>query len=246
MSHALVIGGTKGLGKEVVKNFLNRDFGVSILSRNPPTDESLQDCHHISADLEELSGVSDWVEAILSFGGPLNYVVFCQRYRGEGDIWQGEMQVTLTATKVLMEALSNHFSLENNADRAIVVVSSVYAEYVGGSQPLGYHVAKAGLNQIVRYAAWDMGRKGIRVNGVMPLTYLKPESKDFYLSQESLMRLYEQFVPLKRMGEVEDSVSLIEFLCSPKASFINGQCIFVDGGVSVVWPEELARKISGI
>ena len=60
------------------------------------------------------------------------------------------------------------------------------------------------------------------------------------------MTLYRNFVPMGTIGRAEDSANLLEFLCSEKASFINGQAIFVDGGVSVIWPEELARSMSGI
>jgi NAD(P)-dependent dehydrogenase (short-subunit alcohol dehydrogenase family) len=78
----------------------------------------------------------------------------------------------------------------------------------------------------------------------MPLTYLKEESRNYYLSNEPLMRLYQQFVPIGTIGRVEDSANLLEFLCSEKASFINGQAIFVDGGVSVIWPEEIAKSMA--
>lgn len=129
-------------------------------------------------------------------------------------------------------------------DKAIGVVSSVYADFVGGSQPASYHVAKAGLNQLIKYYAWTMGQKDVRINGIMPLTYLKAESRDYYLAQPELMKLYSRFVPLKRLGTADDSANLLDFLCSDKAAFINGQCIFIDGGVSVIWPEELAKSLS--
>ncbi len=48
------------------------------------------------------------------------------------------------------------------------------------------------------------------------------------------------------MGDAEDSANLLDFLCSDKAAFVNGQCIFVDGGVSAVWPEEVARNLSNL
>lgn len=159
-------------------------------------------------------------------------------------MWSGELQVTLTATKALIEALQSYFDTDH--DCSITVVSSVYASFVGGSQPVGYHVAKAGLNHLVRYYAWQLGRQGIRVNSVMPLTYIKDESRDYYNGNRQLLQLYEDFVPLRRPGEATDSANLIEFLASEKASFINGQAIYVDGGVSVVWPEELARSLTGI
>ena len=97
-----------------------------------------------------------------------------------------------------------------------------------------------------RYFAVNLGRKGIRVNSVTPFTFLKDESKDFYVNNHELMDLYKSIVPLGRMGTAEDSSNLIEFLCSPSAKFINGQNIYVDGGLSLVWPETLARQLKSI
>ncbi len=243
LGHALVIGGTRGLGRLVANRFRDRGHTVSVLSRRAPEPPG-DGIRHIAADLETLTDTADIVDRVLEAGGLLQYVVFCQRYRGHGDPWHGELQVGLTATRLLVEGLREHFTAAG--DRAIGVASSVYAAFVGGSQPVGYHVVKAGLNQMVRYYAWELGRRGIRTNAVMPLTYVKPESQEFYNSQPRLLELYDRFVPLRRVGEAEDSANLLEFLCSDKAAFINGQCIYVDGGVSVVWHEELARGLAGV
>jgi NAD(P)-dependent dehydrogenase (short-subunit alcohol dehydrogenase family) len=56
------------------------------------------------------------------------------------------------------------------------------------------------------------------------------------------MALYDQLVPLRRMGDAGDSADALDFLCSKKAGFISGQCLYVDGGVSAVWPEEIAKR----
>jgi len=243
--HAVVVGGTRGLGRVVVERFLARGYAVSVVSRRAPALSDLgPGLRHAVADLETLDSAQDLVRRVVELAGPVRYIVFCQRYRGEGDPWRGELQVGLTATKLLIEGFVDHF--EDVPDRAIGVVSSVYADFVGSSQPVGYHVVKAGLNQMVRYYAWEMGRRGVRVNAIMPLSYIKPESRDFYLSKPDLLQLYDRFVPLRRMGNAEDSANLLDFLCSDKAAFINGQCIFVDGGVSVVWQEELAKKMGAV
>jgi NAD(P)-dependent dehydrogenase (short-subunit alcohol dehydrogenase family) len=240
--HVVVVGGSKGLGRAVSTRFAEQGYAVTVISRNPPTPET--GLKHVAADLETMTSSEAVVHEVLRVGGNIRYLIFCQRYRGSGDLWQGEIQVSLTATRLLINGFADHFC--QDGDRAIGVVSSVYAEFVGGSQPESYHVAKAGLNQLVKYNAWVMGRKGIRINAIMPLTYLKAESRDFYLANEALMRLYQQFVPMGTLGRAEDSANLLEFLCSEKASFINGQAIFVDGGVSVIWPEELAKSMAGL
>ena len=243
--HAVVVGGTRGLGLVVVERLLSRGFDVTIISRRPsPRHAGNSKTRHIEVDLEimeSLDGV--WTKACDSLG-EISYLILCQRFRGQGDPWEGEIQVGLTASRCLIEGFADHFT--SAGDRAIGVVSSVYAQFVGASQPVGYHVVKAGLNEMVRYYASTLGRRGIRVNAIMPLTYMKDESRQFYENNTSLMNVYERLVPLRRMGHAEDSANALNFLCSEQASFINGQSLLIDGGVSVVWPEEVAKNFAGL
>lgn len=243
--HAVVVGGTKGLGRIIVQNFLARGCSVSVVSRHKPADfADGPSLRHFAADLETSDMLAGLPAAIREALGPVNYLVLSQRFRGQGDAWVGEIQVGLTASRLLVEGFTPHFA--DQGDRAIGVVSSVYAEFVGSSQPVGYHAVKGGLNAMVRYYATTLGRKGIRVNAIMPLTYLKPESRAFYEQNEQLMDIYRRLVPLGRLGTAEESASAIDFLCSDRASFINGQFLFLDGGVSVVWQEEIAKAFSGL
>src|SRR5581483_10930943 len=69
------------------------------------------------------------------------------------------------------------------------------------------------------------GRRGIRVNAIMPLTYLKRESRAFYEQNEKLMDTYRRLVPLGRLGTAEECADALDFLCSERASFINGQSL---------------------
>jgi NAD(P)-dependent dehydrogenase (short-subunit alcohol dehydrogenase family) len=243
--HAVVVGGTKGLGRIIVENFRARGCVVSVVSRSKPAEFAEGPrLRHFAADLEKsetLTGLPGQIQDAL---GPISYLVLSQRFRGEGDPWVGEIQVGLTASRDLVDGFAPHFA--GHGDRAIGVISSVYAEFVGSSQPVGYHVVKGGLNAMVRHYAATLGRNGIRVNAIMPLTYLKPESRAFYEKNEKLMDVYRRLVPLGRIGTAEESAAAIDFLCSERASFINGQSLFLDGGVSVVWQEEVAKSFSGL
>jgi NAD(P)-dependent dehydrogenase (short-subunit alcohol dehydrogenase family) len=243
--HAVVVGGTRGLGRLVAENFLARGFSVSVVSRHKPAgfDESAR-LRHVAADLEKSSALAQLPTQICDTHGPVSYLVLSQRYRGEGDPWAGEIQVELTASRDLIEGFAPLFV--DHGDRAIGVVSSAYAEFVGSSQPVGYHVVKGGLNAMVRHYAVTLGRKGIRVNAIMPFTYLKLESRAFYENNEKLMDVYRRVVPLGRLGTVQESAHAIDFLCSDRASFINGQCLFLDGGLSVVWQEDVARTFTDL
>jgi NAD(P)-dependent dehydrogenase (short-subunit alcohol dehydrogenase family) len=244
-AHAVVVGGTRGLGRVVVERFLARGCTVSVVSRQRPADFPEQaDLRHFPADLETSEGIAGLPGRIAEAGGPVHYLVLSQRFRGQGDPWAGEIQVGLTASRDLIEGFSDHFA--EDGDRGIGVVSSVYAEFVGSSQPVGYHVVKGGLNALVRYYAATLGRRGIRVNAIMPLTYLKRESRIFYEQNEKLMDTYRRLVPLGRLGTAEESADALDFLCSARASFITGQSLFLDGGVSTVWQEEVAKTFAGL
>jgi NAD(P)-dependent dehydrogenase (short-subunit alcohol dehydrogenase family) len=243
--HVVVVGGTRGLGRIIVENFRARGCSVSVVSRRKPA-EFVEGPHlrHFAADLEKPDSLAGLPAQIRDAFGSISYLVLSQRFRGEGDPWAGEIQVGLTASRDLVEGLAPHFT--DAGDRAIGVVSSLYAEFVGSSQPVGYHIVKSGLIAMVRYYAATLGRKGIRVNAIVPLTYVKPESRSYYENNEKLTDLYRRLVPLGRLGTAEESANAIDFLCSERASFVNGQSLFLDGGASVVFQEEVAKTFAGL
>ena len=238
--NVIVVGGSSGLGKVVAKAYASQGYHVSIISRNRQAfmDES-ELFFHFAEDLAKIDSCNAavLVRRIVELCGSPSYVIFCQRYRGGVSNSDSEFFISVTATEIIIEALVPYFS--QDGDRAIVTVSSVYADFFGSSQPLAYHVVKAGLNALVRYYAATLASKGIRSNAIAPLTYLKEESKHFYLTNSDKIEKYRKLVPLQRMPMAEECADVIAYLGSPKSSFVNGQIIYVDGGVSVVWPEEL-------
>ena len=67
------------------------------------------------------------------------------------------------------------------------------------------------------------------------------------LSKNNKVRkMIENITPLGRMGEADDIANLVEFLCSPKSSFITGNPFFVDGGLSIIGQESIARDLLGL
>lgn len=245
MTHSIVFGGSKGLGRVVARQLAARGDQVSVISRSePPMAERPAGVSYFQADMADSEATRAALDAAIERGGVLSYLVFCQRYRGKEDAWAGEIEVSLTASKRVIESVEDRFA--KGADAGIVFVSSVFGDRVGEGQGLSYHLGKAGMNHMARYYAVNLARKGIRTNTVTPFTFLKEESKDFYLGNKDLLGLYEDMIPLGRMATSEDSANVIAFLCSSGAAFVNGQNIWVDGGLSLVWPETLARKLKAL
>ena len=241
--HCLIVGGTRGIGRAVTRLFAAKGRALTVIGRRRPekTAPGEEKVRFLAGDLAQPESVLEKVKESLAEQGPLRAIVFLQRFRGEGDSWQGEMQTTLTATKFLIDNLVPEF--EPDVPGAIVMVSSNAGRFIASNQPLGYHVAKAALVQMMRYYAVVLGKKGIRVNAVSPCTILKEESQRFYLENEKLQDMYRRIIPLGRMGRAEEVAQVIAFLCGSQASFVTGQELYVDGGMSLMLHDAMARNL---
>lgn len=239
---SLIIGGTKGMGRNLVDLLSNQGHQISVIAREvPPQNEcSKNSVHYWPVDLLDHGKLLKTLSEIIRQNGKLNNLVFFQRYRNQENNWRGEIETSLTATKIAIEHLADDFEPQK---ASIVLVSSVNSHLISKDLPLSYHVAKSALVQMVRYYAVSLGPKGIRVNSVSPGTILKDETKNFFLSDQQLHNLYKNVVPLGRIGTASEVSEIIAFLLSSKASFLTGQDIIVDGGVSIQFQESLAMRL---
>jgi NAD(P)-dependent dehydrogenase (short-subunit alcohol dehydrogenase family) len=112
----------------------------------------------------------------------------------------------------------------------IVNVTSTFA-VVGGLRGGAYSAAKGGLTSLTSHIACQYGPQGIRCNAVAPGVTVTP-MVEHRLEDERFRKINTEMTPYPRLGRIEDIASTIAFLCSPGASFINGQTIVVDGGWS--------------
>ena len=230
-----------------MKTLAKDKYLLSVIARRPPVESDYNNSNvcYWTADVSNQKHLYKVLTDVVHQNGKLNNLIFFQRFRGKADDWTGELETSLTATKHIIDYLIKEF--DETTEKSIVIISSIASFLVAVEQPLSYHVAKAGLNQMVRYYAFALGPKGIRVNGVMPGPVLKPvlkeESREFHTRNKQLHDLYEKIIPLGRMGTSEEIANVVSFLCSSKASFITGQNIIVDGGLSLQSQDGLARKL---
>lgn len=240
--HTLIVGGTRGIGREVVRQFLRAGHRLSVLGRRPSPERGVSS-HPV--ELADKAVVFEALAKALKENGRLTNVVLLQRFRGDGDAWQGELDVSLTATKLIIERLADEFVRQRRgALNSIVICGSNASRLVAGEQPVGYHAAKAALRQMARYYACSLAPRGIRVNCVTPGIVLKEEAREYYRTNAKLHALYCRITPLGRMGSPRDIAAAVSFLCGSGAAFITGQEIIVDGGLSLLWQASLGTALA--
>jgi len=247
--HVVVVGATSPLATEATAGFLARGDRVSLVSRSGATNHDDRiaggDSTGYTFDLTDHLSVPELFARIAKEGGAPTRLCFFQRYRdGAESPWDGEYAVSLRATSGFIEAFQALPAVAE--DRSIVIVSSPADVGVVLEQSASYHAVKAGLSQLVRYYAVVLGEQRIRVNGVKPAIVLKPRAQQFYDENPDLVTLFNRVIPLGRMGRPADIANATLFLSSPQASFITGQVLSVDGGLSLHEAGSLARLASSV
>lgn len=112
----------------------------------------------------------------------------------------------------------------------IVNMSSIAGSVVGYSNLVHYSASKAGILGFTRAAALELAPYGIRVNAIAPGAIETPGTK--VVGEEALKQI-EQTIPLRRIGQPEDIANLVVFLASGDSSYITGQLIIADGGMTI-------------
>jgi NAD(P)-dependent dehydrogenase (short-subunit alcohol dehydrogenase family) len=211
-NHAIVVGGTRGLGRGIVELWAEGSTPLSVMGRRLPETTApfvREGIRYYAADVTQPESLFPVLNQIVETTGLVSRLVFSQRYRGTGDTLGGELEG---------------------------------GQLIAAEQPLGYHVNKAALDQLVRFYAVQLASRGIRVNGVAPNLVEKEEGRAFYLQNPELKRHYEAVIPLGQMATPRDIANAIDFLCSEKASHITGQTLVVDGGLTVLLQHSLAAR----
>ena len=127
-----------------------------------------------------------------------------------------------------------------------MLLGSNAGSFVLDEQPASYHCIRSGIESLTRYFAVELGKFNIRCNCVIFSTVVKPENKDFFQPDNRVRKLIEKITPLKRIGMAEDIAGVVFLLCSDDASFMTGQSVFVDGGLSLVGQENIGRELTNL
>lgn len=241
---AVVTGGTKGIGKATVIEFLELGAKVIFTARNPEDVENLQnelqkkgyDAEGITSDVsndEDRQKIIERVQEkwntldILVNNAGINIRKKALEYSEEE--YQKVLNINLISPFELSRQLHPFLKL-SKAGTVINIASAAATQDVGTGTP--YAMAKAGLLQQTRSLSVEWAGDGIRVNAVSPWFTETPLTKGF-LQQNEKMDFILSRTPLKRVAKAEEMAAIIAFLAMEKSSYITGQNIIADGGMSI-------------
>jgi tropinone reductase I len=237
---ALVTGGTKGIGLAIAKEFLELEAEVLVVARDT---KSIQGKVKHSANLFTMDGdVTDrtfraqLINRVKDNWGKLDVLV-----NNVGtNVRKKMVDYTEEEYRKLFEI--NLFSLteitrlaypllKKSGNASVINMASVAGSFDVQTGP-PYGMTKAAIIQLSKCLAAEWASDGIRVNAVSPW-YIQTPLTEPVLSQPDRLEKILARTPLNRVGQPEEVASLVAYLAMDKASYITGQNIMVDGGMSV-------------
>ncbi|MBT4774642.1 MAG: SDR family oxidoreductase [Crocinitomicaceae bacterium] len=228
MKNVLVIGGSSGVGAATVELLQKNNYAVySTYKRNEPVaSKPTTSFHHLDVlDSEvDLSFLPDTIDGLVYCPGSINLKPFSRIKPGDF-LEDLELQV-VGAIKCIQAALVKLKASENSS---IVLFSSVAAQF-GFNFHSQVSVSKGAIEGLTKALSAELSPR-IRVNSIAPSLLDTPLANKL-LSSEEKRRANAERHPLKRIGKAQDIAQMVEFLLSENSSWITGQVLPVDGGMS--------------
>lgn len=126
-------------------------------------------------------------------------------------------------------------SLAKNKEKSVVFLTSPAGSFIQKTQELSYHLSKSAQSHLARYYAVNYGQFKVRVNCIAPGAFVEKErSRKYYSSNSGLFESILSEIPLGRFAKNEDIASLAYFLLTENSCYLNGQEIYLDGGLSKI------------
>jgi 3-oxoacyl-[acyl-carrier protein] reductase len=241
---AIVTGGSRGIGKACVQALAAAGAKVAFVYKGSEDAAKALEAEiaaaggvakAIQGDVAEPATAERIVAAVLADWGRVDILVNNAGVIRDGLFvrmdaadWHTVVNTNLNGTFSFCKAVSNQMVFKQRSGR-IVNVSSVAAEHVNAGQT-NYAASKGAVNAFTRALAVEFGSRNITVNAVAP-GFIETDMSEAVRNKAG--DIIKKMIPLKRLGKPDDIANVVLFLCSPAASYVTGQLITVDGGLSL-------------
>jgi NAD(P)-dependent dehydrogenase (short-subunit alcohol dehydrogenase family) len=243
---ALVTGASRGIGRGIALAFARAGADVAISARDAeklgqvaaeiealgrravvvPAD--VLDADAVRGAVEQSAEQLDGLDVLVNNAGGNSFSSPLAAMRFSG--WQKTFSLNVESIFHASQAAFPYLSAADNA--SVINVSSV-ASLAGTPFMAHYGAAKAAVSSLTKTLAIEWAHAGVRVNSLVP-GWIETDLTDFLRDSQSTEEALLARVPMLRWGQVEEISQPAVFLASDAASFMTGQQLVVDGGLSVM------------
>ena len=241
---ALVTGGGSGIGLGCAERLLRDGASVTITGRTEDTlraaatelEASAPEGAIVSWAASDVSDEGTVAAAVATACEPSGGLDIAVASAGTGSVgpvtsfpleeWSRVIDTNLTGAFLTLKHAGA--AMQRSTGGSIVAISSI-ASPLPHTFMAAYCVSKAGLDTLVKVAADELGRCGVRVNSVRP-GLVRTQLGDHLISDQAVLDDYLAQMPISRVGTVADVAEAVRYLAGPESSWVTGQCLGVDGG----------------
>ena len=239
---AIITGAGRGIGRAIALGLAQAGVNVSITDVNAGNLEKvaleIEDTggtvHPYACDIAELSSIEQLFSQTIERFGDLDILLNVAGMQTTTALidytqenWDRQMAVNLRAVLFACQAAARIMIPKGSGK--IVNISSTSGFVASTNPKVAYDVSKAGVRHMTVSLGKELSRFGINVNSVAPGTITTDMTGPSLSTEEGKKRSLAR-IPLGRIGEPEDVVGPVLFLCSPYSNYIVGHTLVVDGG----------------
>jgi NAD(P)-dependent dehydrogenase (short-subunit alcohol dehydrogenase family) len=243
---ALITGGSSGIGKAAALTFARQGATIAIVDLADQAGWQVVEeirqaggkAYFIKTDVSQVAQVHTMIEEVISRFGRVDSCINSAGIDGEqartdqydGKMFDKVMEINVKGVWLCMQAQLPYLIQTKGT---LVNIASV-AGLKGFPGHCAYSASKHAVIGLTKTAAIEYVRHGIRINAVCPGFTQTPMVEKALQEDKSYAEKILKSVPMRRLATAQEIADMVVFLCSEQASFITGQAIAIDGGITAI------------